>query len=50
MKDFAVVAQIGRDHIRWEMPMPYYNSNYDFEEAMCKPDHWGWHVKTIFSF
>jgi hypothetical protein len=49
MKDFAVVAQIGRDHLRWEMPMPYYNSNYDFEEAMCKPDQWGWHIKTIFN-
>ncbi|MBN1127444.1 MAG: hypothetical protein JXA71_00555 [Chitinispirillaceae bacterium] len=50
IKNFTVVSQFGRDHLRWEMPMPYYNSNYDFEEAMCKPNHWGWHVKTIFSF
>jgi hypothetical protein len=50
LKNFTIVSQIGRDHLRWEMPMPYYNSNYDFEEAMCKPDQWGWHVKTIFSF
>lgn len=50
MKNFTIVSQIGRDHLRWEMPMPYYTSNYDFEEAMCKPDHWGWHIKTIFSF
>jgi hypothetical protein len=50
LRNFTIVSQIGRDHLRWEMPMPYYNSNYDFEEAMCKPDQWGWHVKTIFNF
>jgi len=50
VKNFTIVGQFGRDHLRWEMPMPYYNSNYDFEEAMCKPDQWGWHIKTIFNF
>jgi hypothetical protein len=50
LKNFSVVAQIGRDHIRWEMPMIYQTSNYDYEEAMVKPDEWGWHVKTIFNF
>ncbi|MBN1308619.1 MAG: hypothetical protein JXA18_11915 [Chitinispirillaceae bacterium] len=47
---FSVVCQLGRDHQRWEMPMNYQTTNYDYEEAMVKPDEWGWHVKTIFNF
>ncbi|MBN1307219.1 MAG: hypothetical protein JXA18_04840 [Chitinispirillaceae bacterium] len=50
LANFSVVGQIGRDHIRWEMPMNYQTSNYDYEEAMVKPDEWGWHIKTIFNF
>jgi hypothetical protein len=50
VKNFSVVAQVGRDHIRWEMPLIYQTSNYDYEDAMVKPDEWGWHIKTIFNF
>jgi hypothetical protein len=50
LRNFSIVGQIGRDHIRWEMPMNYQTLNYDYEEAMVKPDEWGWHVKTIFDF
>lgn len=50
IKNFSIVCQIGRDHQRWEMPMNYQTSNYDYEEALVKYNDWGWRIKTIFSF
>ena len=48
--NFSVVCQIGRDHMRWEMPIAYQTANYDYEDAMVKPRDWAWHIKTIFNF
>jgi len=48
LKNFSVVCQMGRDHQRWEMPLGFQFFNYDYEEAMVKPDEWGWHVKMVF--
>jgi hypothetical protein len=50
IKNFSIVCQIGRDHQRWEMPMNYQTSNYDYEEALVKYNDWGWRIKTIFNF
>ena len=49
IKNFSVVCQMGRDHERWEMPLAFQFFNYDYEEAMVKPDEWGWHIKMVFS-
>ncbi|MBN1757764.1 MAG: hypothetical protein JW863_05575 [Chitinispirillaceae bacterium] len=50
VKNFSVVCQIGRDHMRWEMPIVYQTANYDYEDIMVKPKDWTWHIKTIFRF
>ena len=50
IKNFSIVCQMGRDHIRWEMPMNYQVIYYDYEEAMVKPDEWGWHIKMVLNF
>lgn len=46
--NLSVVCQMGRDHERWEMPLAFSFFNYDYEEALVKPDEWGWHVKLVF--
>lgn len=48
-RHFGVIAEFGRNHQRWEMA-PANVLNYDYEDAMVKPDHWGWHFKTVFNF
>jgi hypothetical protein len=50
VKNFSIVCQIGRDHMRWEMPIVYQTAHYDYEDVMVKPEDWTWHVKTIFNF
>jgi len=49
VKHFSIVAQVGRDHHRREIN-PSQSFEYDFEEAMARPDQWGWHVKTVVNF
>jgi len=49
LRNFSVICQMGRDHIIWEQPLNYQTSAYDYEEAMVKPDEWGWHIKMVFS-
>ena len=50
VKNFSILCQIGRDHMRWEMPIVYQTANYDYEDIMVKPKDWTWHIKTIFRF
>ena len=49
IRHFSLVCQIGRDIQRWEMFIAL-NRNYDFEDAMVRPNQWGWHLKTVFDF
>jgi hypothetical protein len=50
IKNFSIICQMGRDHIHWEQPLNYQTSAYDYEEAMVKPDEWGWHLKAEYNF
>lgn len=50
VSSFSIVGQVGRDHMRWEMPIAYQTANYDYEDVMVKPEDWTWHLKTVFRF
>jgi len=48
-RHFELVGQIGRDHQRWEAHIAHMR-NYDFEDALVKPDEWAWHLKAQFKY
>jgi hypothetical protein len=49
VRHFSVLAQISRDHMRWDISQGFVN-NYDTEEIMALPGQWAWRMGMLFEF